>query len=68
MFILFLIMLTGPHQGQRVEYQQRFDTPGACVEARVQVKAKILQDNPTVSEKTFDKNFILLCEKAKDKE
>lgn len=66
MFLLILYILAGPQQGQKLQYQDTYKTPQECVEARVRVKAQIIKDNPQfTSEKNFDKNFILVCEKAK---
>lgn len=68
MFLLILYILAGPQQGERLQYDHKYNTPQECVEARSEVKVKILKDNPSVTEKDFDKNFILVCEKAKDKD
>jgi hypothetical protein len=65
-FILLLYFLTGPNQGHTLEYETKYKSKIECLEARIVVRDKILKDNPTVTPKEFDKNFILVCSKDKD--
>lgn len=60
-FFLILYILAGPHQGDKLQYQDQFKNKTECLEAREFVKAKLFKDNPGLTERTFDNNFILVC-------